>query len=390
MLERQGFDRVIEYAPPYFAIPPVGYGGSERVIAGIVDSFTRNASALSFKTELWAAGDSYAHTDEEDRPEIVATAEKSLGFEKPFEANAQIQHDLHSIRRAMREDFTAAAHFHTEDVHFSVFGQDRELASRTLTTVHNPVKPWYGDYREMPLVAISDAQKNLLGLDDDFDFVRVVHNGICPDLFIPNYDVAPDAPLSFLGRFSPDKNPGDAVRIALEACVPVRLAGTIDPQNPECLAEIERYQADHGAARVAFVGAVSDTCDPALGQSSKNHLLGQSRAMLFPIQWQEPFGLVVIEANACGTPVIAYDHPGSAVNELIIDGVNGFKVKTLEEAAEAVKRLQHIDRRGVRRHFERNFTSDVMAERYARIFTEDLPAYHRFRQKRNSVPAGFH
>jgi glycosyltransferase involved in cell wall biosynthesis len=371
-----GVSKVIEYAPPYFALPPAGYGGSERVIANLVDVFHREARRLPFTTEIWASGDSYDAVPPHARPRLVPTAPAALGLQKPFESNAQIQKDLHALRRAMTRDPLAVTHFHTEDVHIPVFGHDPLLAARTLTTVHNPVKDWYHDYTAMPLVAISEAQRKLLGVED-FNFVRVVHNGIDENMFTPHYDVPADAPLTFLGRFSPDKNPRGAVDIAMGAGLPLSLAGTIDAQYPDTHAEIERLSREAGDGRIVLPGLVNDLHDPALGESSKNRFLGQSRAMLFPIQWQEPFGLVVIEANACGTPVIAFNHPGSAVDELIVDGVNGFKVNNVAEAVEAVGRLDRIDRRGVRSHFEKHFTAAIMAQRYADIITRDLPAYRR-------------
>lgn len=344
------------------------------MVDGIIKTFQSRARAgtLPFSYELWAPGDSYA--DAADRPVLSPTVPESLGVTKPFEAQALMMKDMHRIRRILRNNPNAAAHIHIEDLHIPVLGQDRDLAAQTLTTVHNPVKDWYHDYKHLPLAAISEAQKNILGIRD-FDFVRVVHNGIDESLFAPNYETGPDSPLTFIGRFSPDKNPGDAVEIALRAGVPIRLAGPADPQHPECHEAVMRQCERYGS--VSYAGSVTDEFRPELGQSMKSAFLAASRAMLFPIKWQEPFGLVIAEANACGTPVIAFNPPGSAVGELIENGVNGFKVRNVAEAVEAVRNIGSIDRRGVRAYCEKHFTGRVMADRYAKIFTEDLPAYRR-------------
>lgn len=369
-------NQVIIYAPPFFPIPAKGYGGTERVVDGIVKTFHAHAmvGTIPFSYELWAPGDSYQDKTGVEKPILLPTTPESLGVSKPFEAQALMMADMHRIRRILRDNPNAAAHIHIEDLHIPVLGQDINMAAQTLTTIHNPVKPWYRDYKHMPLVAISEAQKNILGIHD-FDFVRVVHNGIDGNLFKPNYEIGPDSPLTFIGRFSPDKNPGDAVDIARRAGVPIQLAGPIDPQNPDCHAAV--MQACERHSSVSYVGSVTDEFNQALGQSAKSAFLGASRAMLFPIGWREPFGLVIAEANACGTPVIAYDHPGSAVSELIQNGVNGFKVKNAAEAAEAVKKIGHIDRRGVRAHFDKHYTASVMGEKYERILSDDLPAYRR-------------
>ncbi len=378
-------ERVIEFAPPFLPLPATAYGGTERIVSGICKSF-QNAARLPFAFEVWAPGDSYRDIDESETPPLVPTAENALGLtDKPFEANVQIMKDLHRLQQLMEGNPHAVGHIHIEDAHFPVFGQTPSLAARTLTTLHNPVKDWYANYPYMPLVAISEAQKQTLDLKA-FNFVKVVHNGIDADLYQPHYDLSPDSPVCFLGRFSPDKNPEDAVRIALAAGDAIKLAGPSDTQYPECHETVLRYQMDH-PGQVEYVGSVTDEHDPGLGESSKNRFLGASKAMLFPIQWKEPFGLVVVEANACGTPVIAYNHPGSAVDELIEDGVNGFKVSTVEEAAEALRHIDRIDRRSVRAHFEKHFTAEVMAQRYRDILVRDLPAYRRDISRKFIFPA---
>ncbi|HEY8190813.1 MAG TPA: glycosyltransferase [Alphaproteobacteria bacterium] len=371
-------NHVIECAPPFYPIPAKGYGGTERVVDGIIKTFHDRARAgtLPITYELRAPGDSYADLQGDAKPVLSPTIQHSLGVTKPFEAQALMMTDMHLIRHLLRANPHAAAHIHIEDLHIPILGQDPQLAAQTLTTLHNPVKAWYHDYKYMPLVAISEAQKKLLGISD-FDFVEVVHNGIDERLFTPEFDIGPDSPLTFLGRFSPDKNPEDAVKIALGADIPVKLAGPVDKQHPECLERIMQYQRQHGEGSVSYVGSVTDEYDPALGRSAKNAFLAASRGMLFPIKWAEPFGLVIAEANACGTPVIAFNAAGSAVPELIKNGVNGFIVNNVAEAIQAVKNLKYIDRRGVYVYFKEHFTSRAMGDKYMNILVEKLPAYRR-------------
>lgn len=369
-------DQVIVYAPPLYPIPAKDYGGTERVVDGIVRTFHRHALAgtLPFSYELWASGDSYKDMHGADKPVLVPTVPESLGASKMFVAQDLMMDDMFRIHDILRDNPNVVAHIHIANQHIPILGDTPEMAAQTLTTLHNPVRSWYRKFKHMPLVAISEAQKNILGIQN-FDFVRVVHNGIDGNLFRPNYETGPDSPLTSLGRLSPDKNPGAAIDIALRAGVPIQIAGPKDPENPDCHAAVMEACEHHPT--VSYVGSVSDNFDPLLGQSAKSAFLGASRAMLFPIVWKEPFGLVIAEANACGTPVIAYDHPGSAVGELIQNGVNGFKVRNVAEAAEAVKKIDHIDRRGVRAYFDKNFSAGIMGEKYMRIVADDLPAYRR-------------
>jgi glycosyltransferase involved in cell wall biosynthesis len=369
-------NHVIEYGPSFFALPARGYGGTERVVDGIVKTLHEHeqAGTARISYELWASGDSYRDTDY--KPVLHPTVPEALGVTKPFEAQALMMKDMHRIRRILRENPNMAAHIHIEDLHIPILGQDTQLAAQTLTTLHNPVKDWYHDYPYLPLVAISEAQKKILGIQD-FDFVEVVPNGIDASLFTPKFDIEPDSPLTFLGRFSPDKNPEDAVKIALGADVPIKLAGPVDKQHPECHERIMQYQREYGESRVSYVGSVTDEYSPALGCSAKNAFLAASRAMLFPIKWPEPFGLVVIEANACGTPVIVFNAAGSSMPELVKDGVNGFIVNNVAEAVKAVEKAKHLDRRAVYAHFKEHFTSRAMGDKYTNIVVEKLPPYRR-------------
>lgn len=369
---------LLELAPPFMKLPITGYGGIERVLWSIVREFVKAADRDPHapKVELWAPGDSA--TDVDGLPiTLVPTIEKARpASDGLWDSLArQIPEDAYNIRRRLVNDPSAIAHIHTQGVGFGIIGgAGLDVATRAITTLHNGIEPWMSEFhKEMPIIPISHAQARSVA---GFDFVRVVHNGIDGHNLQPNFDLAPDAPFTFLGRFHPNKGTLNAIKIALAADGVIRLAGSSDPDFPKYVNDIMEM-ANQYPERVEIVGEITDHFVPQFGQTEKSHFLSTSRALLFPIQWKEPFGLVIAEANACGTPVIAFNYPGSSVDELIVDGVNGRKVNTIEEAIEAAKTIDTIDRHGVRKYFEEHFTSEVMAQNYRRVITEELPAYRR-------------
>lgn len=364
-------ERIIEYAPPYIPVPAVKYGGSERVVGNIMQGWSNKGDDLPFLAELWAPGDSTIK--QSSRVTLHPTIDKALGFGKPFEANRILYRDHALIKQLLLQNPNTVAHFHTEDLHTLTFGSDKNLIPRVISTVHNLPKDWHYDYAAMPLVAISHAQKNRIG--QGFDFVEVIYNAVNEELFEPNFEIGPESYSSFVGRFSPNKAPLEAAQISSDANIPIKIAGIKDPDEEEYYQQLNQFRESHSGEFIQFVGEVSDEIDQTNAISSKCSLLRNSRALLFPIKWAEPFGLVIAEANACGTPVIAYDYPGSSVDELIINGVNGFKVKNKEEATQALNKVETIDRKAVHQHYKDNFTTLVMAEKYQNLFENQLPEY---------------
>ncbi len=339
------------------------------MVFGLVDAFYNQGDNLPFSVDLIAPGNSLI--SENDHVRLTPSIKSALGFSQPFQASRTILADVAAVRNRLIQEENTAAHFHIEDYHILGLGSDPRIRSRVVTTLHNLPKEWHYDFKEMPMIAISQAQKERVG--NGFDLVEVIYNGIDETLFKPNFNVARDAGLGFLGRFSPDKNPIDAVKIALMSNSSLEIAGITDPDQ-EGYHLLLQEEVNKNLKNLKIIGEVSDL---SLGGnlSSKNEFLRNKKALLFPIQWKEPFGLVIAEANACGTPVIAYDYPGSSVGELIVDGVNGFKVKSVEEAVEAVNKIEDIDRRGVHQHYKDNFTSKIMAEKYCAFFAKTLPSY---------------
>jgi glycosyltransferase involved in cell wall biosynthesis len=203
----------------------------------------------------------------------------------------------------------------------------------------------------MPVVSISDAQREPLPVAG---WVATVHHGLPPDLF--RFHSASGTYLAFLGRISPEKRVDRAIEIATACGLPLKIAAKVDRADREYFERDIAPLLDHPL--VDFIGEISE--------HEKNGFLGHAKALLFPIDWPEPFGLVMIEAMACGLPVIAF--PGGSVCEIIEDGVTGFIVDTIEDAIDAVRRIDTIDRRTCRATFERRFIARRMASQYVDVF----------------------
>jgi glycosyltransferase involved in cell wall biosynthesis len=241
-------------------------------------------------------------------------------------------------------------HFHIDYLHFPLF---RDRAARTLTTQHGrldlpdlPVA--YRAFPEFPLVSISDDQRSPC---PDWHWLRTVHHGLPPD-FYPFSPLSHGGYLAFLGRICPEKRPDHAIEIARRAGLPLKIAAKVDRVDQVYFDEVIRPLLQDPL--IEFVGEI--------GEQEKAAFLGGARALLFPIDWPEPFGLVMIEAMACGTPVIAYRR--GSVAEVIEDGWTGFMVDDVAGAVAAVEDLEQLDRRTIRARFEQRFTAQRMANDY--------------------------
>ena len=254
-----------------------------------------------------------------------------------------------------RSDEFDVIHFHIDLLHFPFF---EPIADRTLTTLHGrldltDLPEVYRRWPQYPLVSISYDQRRPLPFAN---WIATVQHGVPPDL----YRYCPDhrGYLTFLGRISPEKRPDRAIEIARAAQIPLKIAAKVDAVD-------KPYHRDVIAPLLAgpfteFVGEVDDL--------EKNRLLGSSAALLFPIDWPEPFGLVMIEAMACGTPVIAWNR--GSVPEVIEDGVTGFVVDSIDEAVAAIRRIETLDRGRIRATFERRFSAVTMARNYLRLYAQ--------------------
>jgi glycosyltransferase involved in cell wall biosynthesis len=244
-------------------------------------------------------------------------------------------------------------HFHVDYLHFP-FSRRQEIPH--VTTLHGRLDlpdlvPLYRHFRDMPVISISDAQRMPLPWAN---WQGTVHHGLPRESF--SVGGGKGGYLAFLGRTSPEKGLDQAIEIAKRAEMPLKIAAKIDRVDVEYFETVIKPLLDHPL--IEFIGEV--------GYPEKNVFLGNAAALVFPINWREPFGLVMIEAMACGTPVIAY--PLGSVPEVVQERVTGFIVPDLEGAVKAVKRLTEIDRRKCRRHFEQYFNAERMARDYLNIY----------------------
>jgi len=253
-----------------------------------------------------------------------------------------------------RADDFDILHFHIDQFHFPLF---RPIAGRTLTTLHGrqdlpDLQVLYRGFPDMPLVSISDSQRQPV---PNAGFVATVHHGIPSELHPPTFEPR-DGYLAFLGRICPEKRPDLAIAIARAAGIPLRIAAKVDKVDQDYFhTAIEPLLDGDG---VTFVGEINE--------HEKTEFLGNALALLFPIDWPEPFGLSMIEAMACGTPVLAFRR--GSVPEVVEDGLTGSIVDSMEEALSVLPRVLALDRRAVRRRFEERFSAARMAHDYVNVY----------------------
>jgi glycosyltransferase involved in cell wall biosynthesis len=249
-------------------------------------------------------------------------------------------------------------HFHIDYLHFPLF---RYLAGRTVTTLHGrqdlpDIKPIFLGFDEMPLVSISKAQRSPVA---NASFAATIHHGLPLNLMQPNFEPR-GGYLAFIGRISPEKRPDRAISVARSLGIPLKIAAKVDRVDEAYFREKIAPLID--GVDVQFIGEINE--------QNKSAFLGEALGLLFPIDWPEPFGLVMIEAMACGTPVLAF-RCGS-VPEIVDEGVSGMIVETMEEASAAVPRLLTMDRQTVRKQFELRFSSARMANDYVHLYRRML------------------
>jgi glycosyltransferase involved in cell wall biosynthesis len=337
---------IAEIAPLAESVPPKLYGGTERVVHWL----TEELITLGDKVTLFASGGSTS------RAEVVPVCPKPLRLGRPpIDPTAAISCLLESVARRANE--FDVIHCHLDWIHLPLF---RRLKRPFVTTLHGrldlPFLPsLVSQFNSAPHVSISNDQRRPL---PDLNYIATIYHGLPERLFMPN--LGPQSYLAFLGRLSPEKGAHIAIQVAREAGLPLRIAAKIPRHHSHYFKE--RIEPFLGGHEVEFIGEVNDR--------EKQSFLGNAMGLLFPIDWPEPFGLVMIEAMACGTPVIAWRR--GSVPEIIENGITGFVVETEAEVIDAVKRLGDLDRRRIRSAFERRFTARHMAESYRRCFEQLL------------------
>jgi glycosyltransferase involved in cell wall biosynthesis len=342
--------RIAQVSPLFESVPPRSYGGTERVVSYLTEELVRQGHHVT----LFASGDSVTSA------ELVKIAPRSLRLSR-----SSVDYLAHHYRMieavARRADEFDLIHYHVDFLHYPV---SRRLESVHVTTLHGRLDlpdlvPLYEEFPEMPVVSISNAQRVPLPW---IHWVATVHHGLPPDLY--SFCADPGQYLVFVGRISPEKRLDRAISIAERSGLPLRIAAKIDRVDAEYFNQCIEPLLDNPL--IEYLGEVGDR--------EKNALIGGAAALLFPIDWPEPFGLVMIESMACGTPVIAY-RKGS-VPEIIEEDVTGFVVNDLEEAVEAVHRIPAINRRNCRAAFEKRFTVERMARDYVDVYEQLIEAEH--------------
>jgi glycosyltransferase involved in cell wall biosynthesis len=335
--------KIAQIAPLLESVPPRLYGGTERIVSYLTDELVR----LGHDVTLFASADSITAA------ELVGCASVALRLDANVRDPIPYYMLMLDRVRKLAEEFDIL-HFHIDQFHFPLF---RRMADRTVTTLHGrqdcpDLKPLYLGFSEMPLVSVSNDQRQPIA---NANFVATVHHGIPTDLHEPIYNPR-GGYVAFLGRISPEKRPDRAIRIARTLGIPLKIAAKVDKVDEAYFREqIAPLLSDPG---VEFIGEIDER--------SKAEFLGEALALLFPIDWPEPFGLVMIEAMACGTPVLAFRR--GSVAEIIDQGVTGGIVDTMDEAVRMLPRVIALDRHAVRRRFEQRFSSARMATDYVALY----------------------
>jgi glycosyltransferase involved in cell wall biosynthesis len=336
--------KIAQVAPLTEAVPPKLYGGSERIVAYLCDELVE----LGHDVTLFASGDSAT------KAELASVWPQALRLDGSIR-DYLAPHMMMLEAVARRAEEFDVIHGHLDYLAYSILSR---IDVPFVTTLHGRLDlpelgPLYEMFGEVPVVSISDSQREPL---PHANYVKTIHHGLPERLLLPGFGAG--GYLAFLGRISPEKAPDAAIRIAARAGMKLKIAAKVDRVDREYFAD--RIEPLLDQPHVEFVGEIDD--------GKKADFLGNAAGVLFPIAWREPFGLVMIEAMACGTPVVAFRN--GSVPEVIEDGVTGFIVDNEDEAAAAVARLRSLDRARIRHTFEERFTARRMAEEY-------LALYHR-------------
>jgi len=334
--------KIAQIAPLIESVPPRLYGGTERIVSYLTEELV----ALGHDVTLFASGDSITSAN------LIPCVPKALRLDDSvIDAIPYYMLMLDRVRQCA-DDFDVL-HFHIDQFQFPLF---RSIADRTLTTLHGrqdlpDLLPLYLGFDDMPLVSISNDQRRPV---PKAKFAATVYHGLPVDLHRPtgprgNY-------VAFLGRISPEKRPDRAIAIARALGIPLKIAAKVDRADEAYFRKIIEPLLD--GPGVEFIGEINE--------NQKTQFLGEAQALLFPVDWPEPFGLSMIEAMACGTPVLAF-RCGS-VPEIVDEGVTGAIVGSMEEAIAALPRVIELDRKKVRQRFEQRFSATRMAKDYVSVY----------------------
>jgi glycosyltransferase involved in cell wall biosynthesis len=344
--------RIAQVAPLYESVPPKHYGGTERVVSYLTEELVREGHEVT----LFASGDSVTTA------RLVAACRRALRLDK--DCVDPLAHHILLLENVFRhaDDFDVI-HFHVDYLHFP-FSRRRPIVD--VTTMHGRLDipdlvPLYEEFRDMPLVSISNAQREPLPW---VNWQATVYHGLPQDLY--RYRPEPGKYFAFVGRISPEKRVDRAIEIAKQTGIPLKIAAKVDLVDKDYFETVVEPLLREPL--VEYVGEI--------GEGEKDEFLGNAYALLFPIDWPEPFGLAMIEAMACGTPIIAYRQ--GSVPEVMDEGHTGFIVDELEDAIAAARRIPELSRKRCREMYEQRFTAARMARDYLRVY-ERLIERHKQR-----------
>ncbi|HEY3705225.1 MAG TPA: glycosyltransferase family 4 protein [Terracidiphilus sp.] len=335
--------KIAQVPPLYESVPPQLYGGTERVVSYLTEELVRQGHEVTL----------FASADSETRAELRPICPKALRLAHPDIPCPLAWHVLQAEIVAQEADKFDVIHCHAD---FLLFPQIRSGRMPAISTMHGRLDitdlfPLFREFSDMRLVSISNAQRAPMPWAN---WEATVHHGLPVDEFSPGDGKG--GYLAFLGRVSPEKGLAAAIRIAKSTHLPLRIAAKVDPVDQKYFEKSIRPLLND--PQIEFLGEIGD--------DQKSQFLSNAHAVLFPINWPEPFGLVMIEAMACGTPVIAF--PGGSVPEILENGVTGFIVHNVKAAAEAVRRIPSISRSQCREVFETRFSARRMCEDYVHVY----------------------
>jgi glycosyltransferase involved in cell wall biosynthesis len=334
--------RIAQVSPLFESVPPQYYGGTERVVSYLTDELVRRGHDVT----LYASGDSVT------KARLVPVCRRSLRLDR--NCVDQLAHHIRMLELVAQDAAEYdLIHYHVDYLHFPLA---RRLGLPHVTTLHGrldipDLRPLHREFHDMPVVSISNAQREPLAWAN---WQATVYHGLPPNLY--RFRQRHGSYFAFVGRISPEKRVDRAIEIARRLGMPLKIAAKVDAADREYFESSIKPLLQ--SSSIEYVGEV--------GEAEKDELLGNAYALLFPIDWPEPFGLVMIEALACGTPVIAYRR--GSVPEILDHGITGFIVSDFDSALRAARRVAELDRRRCRAVFEERFTADRMAEDYVSVY----------------------
>lgn len=334
--------KIAQVAPLYESVPPKLYGGTERVVSYITEELTKQGHDVT----LFASGDSKTNA------KLISPVRKSIRLYDSC-MDSQAVHFMMMEELAKKSPEFDLIHFHIDYLHFPISRRENYIF---LTTLHGrldipELKLLFDEYYEMPVVSISENQRKPLL---NANWIGNVYHGIPSNFYDLNENEGEY--LAFIGRISPEKRVDRAIEMAIKTGLPLRIAAKIDKVDLDYFRSEIKPKLKHPL--IEFVGEI--------GEKEKNEFLGNALALIFPIDWPEPFGLVMIEAMACGTPVIAFKN--GSVPEVVDEGITGFIVNNLNEGIEAVKKINKLSRIKTREIFEKKYSVERMVRDYLEIY----------------------